>query len=655
MCRANKMSTQTRKKAISKLVKLLNLSTSNNLSEAQMALRHAENLIRQHHINRSEISSSLLCDANTLNEVNWNGQGRVFSSMFYHPDSDVGNRRFSEKSNYHDTTDPNNAYANVKTILDDDFEMESDMEDPFKQAVKSNHESQAEAQRQSEALKEAQKQHEDQKLHEESIAEMEKQEARKQSDIIEESEAIDTSADEIDANEEQKNSAKTQEPIVDILEQNAEQVEKPTIAEVKNNDILTDAMIIDDVTAEHVIQLDGSIDEAELAYEDRANLKESRVFQARKPESVKAKMDAVFNNVINAANAFRPEGFTSQFRDQYAASDPSIPFEDDPYWQKVYTQLLDFDEFQVQISIDKIECQLALAQEALDKQKQLRKESEQEELNERSEKARIELSFEEAIERAFKARAKAYKQWEKERAEIRMAHLKSEQEAALTYDNLADELQKHHEDFQLHLKRKQDYQAAKVMHDLRSHLAQAVNSSDEGQGSFDKVVNIMSDAGLSLKDLEFSDIKNKSLFIRLLERETAMIEDVTERERHTEDMLSKFLSASIIQRESAKSENPLQLVEKLLGKASSSTQFEARKNLEQVFQIMLSNGISIRDINLAKITKYSVFVRLLNWEAEQISSINEREAFTASILEEYVKSSIGGETSAEDISQQNKA
>lgn len=659
MYKAGKMSIQTRKKAISKLIKLLNLSTSNNLSEAQMALRHAENLIRQHHINRSEVSSSLLCDAKTLNEVNWNGQGRVFSSMFYHAETNAGtihDRRFSEKNTHnYDTNnynvDPNNAYANVKTILDDDFEVEDDMDDPFKQAVKSNNESQVEAQRQSEELKKAQQEYE-------TLKEKQSQPTDSENEATPEKTATADTDTEIIVEKQSNNSEQLQAnnrvEETDVEEAGVEktiETEDAISASTDATEELTDAMIIDDVTAEHVMHLDDSIDENELAEEDRTNLKESRVFQAKKPESVKAKMDAVFDNVINAATAFRPEGLSNQFRDQYAASDPNIPFEEDPYWQKVYSQLLDFDEFQVQISIDKIECQLTLAQEALEKQKQLRKEAEQEELNERSEKARIELSFEEAIERAFKARAKAYKKWEQERAEIRMARLKSEQEAATAYDGLTDELQKHHEDFQLHLKRKQDYQAAKIMHDLRSYLAQAVNSSDEGKGSFDKVVSIMTDAGLSLRDLEFSDIKNKSLFIRLLERETAMIEDVAERERYTEDMLSKFLSASIIQRESVKSENPLQLVEKLLGKASSSTQFEARKNLEQVFQIMLSNGISIRDIDLTKITKYSVFVRLLNWEAEQISSINEREAFTASILEEYVKSSISAEPSVDDITQ----
>jgi len=602
------MSIQTRKKAISKLVKLLNLATSNNLSEAQMALRHAETLIHQHNIKRSEVVSSTLCDPNTLSEVNWDGHDRVSSSMFYNEETSSNMaRRFSEKN-----IDASKAYADVKTILDDDFELDENQEDPFKQALKSKAELQAEAEKQSEELKKLKA---DQKKHTEKMAKAEN-ELKEELDAQRESEASITR---------------------DLDKDLGSQVDTDT------DDV--DEEIVDDVI----------LNEQDLNEQEKTNLKESKVFESRKPESVKAKMDASFDNVINAANAFRPDGFSNQFRDQYASSDPSIPFEEDPYWQKVYDQLLAFDEFQVQISIDKIECQLSLSEEAVEKKRQLRREAEKEELSERSERARIELSFEEAIERAFQARAEAYQTWEKERAEIRMEHLKSEQEASHAYDLLTDDLQKQLEDFQLHLKRKQDYQAAKIMHDLRCYLAQAVSVSDEGQDSFDKVVSIMSESGLSLKDLEFSDIKNKSLFIRLLERETAAIEDVVARERHTEEMLSKFLSSTMTNREARQSENPLQLVEKLLNSASSSTQFEARKSLEQVFHIMSSNGVSIRDVDLSKITKYSVFVRLLNWEAEQISSINEREVFTASILEEYVKSSIGNKSKVDDVNQKNKA
>lgn len=609
------MSIQTRKKAISKLVKLLNLATSNNLSESQMALRHAESLIRQHNLKRTEvINVSSLCDPAMLDQVNWTGQGRVFTSMFYSEDmdDDISNRRFSEKS-----VDPSNAYANVRTILDDEFEMDEQEKDPFKEALKSKAEMQMEAQKQSENLQKA------------------KEEQAKFEDDMKQAE------------QDLKDELETQRAAQTSIE---EDLEKDLGVEIDTEDQAD----IDDPQEDLAVALD-EVDEESLDEEELQNLKESKVFEAKNPESIKARMDASFDNVINAASAFRPDGATDQFRSQYAASDPTIPFEEDPYWQKVYVQLLDFDEFQVQITIDKIECQLSLAQENVDAKRQLRREAEQEELSERSERARIELSFEEAIERAFQARAQAYQQWEKERAEIRMAHLKSEQEAASAYDVLSDDLQKQKEEFQLHLKRKQDYQAAKIMHDLRSHLAQAVSVGDEGQGSFEKVVNIMTDAGLSLRDLEFSDIKNKSLFIRLLERETAEIEDVVARERYTEEMLSKFLSSTMVNREAPQSENPLQLVEKLLNNASNSTQFEARKSLEQVFHIMSSNGISIRDINLARITKYSVFVRLLNWEAEQISSINEREAFTASVLEEYVKSSINNEGDIDDFNQKNKA
>ena len=93
--------------------------------------------------------------------------------------------------------------------------------------------------------------------------------------------------------------------------------------------------------------------------------------------------------------------------------------------------------------------------------------------------------------------------------------------------------------------------------------------------------------------------------------------------------------------------NPIHLVEKLLVAASSGGQFEAQKNLEQVFHLMKGNGISVKDIDLSCITKYSVFVRLLNWEAEQIPSVQDRERFTAGVLEDYVAKSIDGDHKAQ--------
>lgn len=348
------------------------------------------------------------------------------------------------------------------------------------------------------------------------------------------------------------------------------------------------------------------------------------------------------DNVINATNAFRPSSseFTETLKNQYATSDPAVPFAEDAYWSKVYEKLVDFDEAQTQAQIEILDKQLLLAEESLQIKKKERYEQEQSEIQERAERARIEQSFEEAIERAFQARARSYESWEERCTKVRMARLRDEQEAVQGYDAISDTLIKHKESFKQHLQRKEDYRAAKIMHELRMHLVLAVSVGEEATASYEKVIEIMGSNGLSLKDLEFSDIKNKSLFIRLLERESALISDVHEREVHTEEMLDKFLTSSLAKKDSRTSENPIQHIQRLLVAANEGGQFETQKNLEQVIYLMDANDIGVRDIGYGFIKKYSVFIRLINWEAERITSLPEREKFTAQILEEYIQHSV---------------
>ena len=638
------MSIRRRKKAISKVVKLLNLATSSNSSEAQMALRHAETIVRQSSISRSEVPLSALCDPATLNKVTWSGQSQSHSGYTpkYARTSSAAQSRFNEKP-----TDTSNSYAGAKTIFDEEFTVEPEF-DPIKEAVQSNFERELEIQRKEAERKKAAQERKDaelKRLEEERIAKEQAELALKQARDKAEKERLKAAAALQAERERQEIEQYAAQAQLKMEQERAQQLEREKES-IKH---------VESAQTEHEAQLD-NIDKS-------LNHPEESV-ESMSVEAVDVKKDDVFtatssvtDNVINATNAFRPEGFVfnKRLREQYAASDPAIPFEEDEYWAKVRSQLESFDETKVQLDIESIEGQIGLSKESLAQKRQLRLAAEQEELSERSERARIELSFEEAIERAFQARAKAYEAWEKQRSEIRVDCLRAEQEAQQGYEELTQDLDRVKADYKQHMKRKEDFHAAKIMHELRCHLALAVSVGGEGEGSFEKVVDIMSEAGLSLKDLEFSDIKNKSLFIRLLERETALIDDVVARESHTEDMLSKFLSSTLTKRESVKTENPLQQIEKLLNTASLGSQFEAQKSIEQAFYLMEVNGIGVRDIDLTKITKYSVFVRLLNWEAEKISSLTEREKFTASILEEYVTSSIHGDAGARDKVNKNKA
>lgn len=527
------MSVRRRKKAIQKVVKLLNLATSTNSSESTMALRHAESLIRQYQIAQRELPILQLCDRSTLYRVSWGGAAPRFAKQTSTPSSpepSVYQRRFSEKVN-----DPSRAYESARTILDD---FEENVDDLFEDEL--------------------------------SKTELER---------------------ELDANSE------------------------------------VDLMSSENMENEHIMDCEEVAEEGA----EKADLENDEVNYSTSGD-----------NVINATDVFRSNNaeFTETLKNQYAASDPNVPFMEDDYWSKVYEKLADFDEAKVQSDIEVLDTQLSLAQENLQSKKQKRYEHEQNEIQERAERARIEQSFEEAIERAFQARAKSYEAWEARCTKIRIACLRDEQEAVQGYDAVTHDLEKAKESLQQHLQRKEDYRAAKIMHELRRELALAVSVGDEANSSYEKVIDIMTENGLSLKDLEFSDIKNKSLFIRLLERESALIENVHEREEHTEKMLDKFLVSSSSKKDARPSENPIQRIQRLLIAASEGGQFEAQKSLEQIMYLMDSNGVGVRDIGYGFIKKYSVFIRLINWEAERISSLSEREKFTAEILEEYIQHSV---------------
>jgi hypothetical protein len=551
------MSISKRKKAIQKVVKLLNLATSTNSSESVMALRHAESLIRQYQVAQRELPILQLCDRAMLYRVSWGGAAPRYQKDTATKSSSEGSvyqRRFSEKDN-----DPSRAYEFARTILDDmDLSGFHDVDVSVNDQVLS------------------------------------------------------------DAKDEDYESG-----MVDYNDHVAGDVEV-RCEDIESSFEFDDGLGEDGMTSENVLEdvnVGPVIDEDDL--DGFASYTSS-------------------DNVINATKAFRPDNheFTETLKTQYATSDPNVPFIEDGYWSKVYDKLADFDEAKIQTEIEALDKQLLLAQENLQLKKQKRYAHEQGEVQERAERARIEQSFEEAIERAFQARAKSYEAWEDSCTKIRMARLRDEQEAVQGYDAVSHALVKNKESLKQHLQRKEDYRAAKIMHELRRHLVLAVSVDQDTVASYEKVIDIMSENRLSLKDLEFSDIKNKSLFIRLLERESALISDVHEREAHTEKMLDKFLTSSLAKKESRASENPIQHIQRLLIAASEGGQFETQKNLEQVIYLMEVNDIGVRDIGYGFIKKYSVFIRLINWEAERIASLSEREKFTAQILEEYIQHSV---------------
>ena len=558
------MSIRRRKKAVNKVVKLLNLATSTNSSESSMALRHAESIIFQNGLSQGDIPMYQLCDRTMLFKVSWNGTPRHIKTE--RPSATTESftqRRFSEKP-----TEASRSYAGAKTILDDIADdLVATKEDECKEQVRA--------------------------------------------DVKESPEHFDGDANLFSTE------SSNEDPMAEVGEESQPEAKADEMDGYCGHN--EDTVGTDELQEEMKHQNDELNDVAD---------QEERFFS--------------HDNVINAANAFRPSGeqFKETLRNQYASSNPDVPFEQDAYWSKVHGLLMDFDESEVLVEMDGLESQLTLAQEALKAKRSERAAVEQEELKERTERARIEQSFEEAIERAFQARAVAYEAWESKRAQLRMDSMRAEQDAQQGYTELTERMSSCKEQYAQHLQLKEDYRAAKIMHELRRHLALAAKGDEQSIQSYDMVINIMSESDLSLRDLEFSDIRNKSLFIRLLEREAAQIPDVHEREVYTEEMLDKFLLASRQEQPAKNSENPIERVERLLKSIEGVGHFESQKVIEQVLKLMESHQVSVRDLDYGCINKYSVFICLINWEAEQIHSLTEREKFTSSILEDYVQYSV---------------
>lgn len=583
------MSLRRKKKAIAKVVKLLNLATSTNSSESSMAFRHAESIIFQNGLSQGDIPMYQLCDRSTLFKVSWNGVPKHAKISRPVATTNVfAQRRFSEKP-----IDPNRAYANAKTILDD-LEDSQDDNGSFNESVS-----------------------------------------------VDMDFAFDAEQVDLNVNVGSDDAEEAYERELDHSE-SASAVDEELVNEVPYQaDLDVQTAEDDGRDSEHAQSAE---EDESILTEDLETECEPEAFDqvGEVEEKVSAERFYSHDNVIDAAFAFRQSGesFKETLRNQYASSNPEVPFEEDSYWTKVHGLLIDFDESETLLEMDGLESQLTLAQEALKAKRTERAAVEQEEQRERTERARIEQSFEEAIERAFQARAKAYESWESKRSKMRMDSIRAEQDAQQGFEELTSRLHVCKEQYAQHLQLKEDYRAAKIMHELRRHLALAAKGDAQSANSYAAVISIMSESGLTLRDLEFSDIRNKSLFIRLLERESAQISDVNQREMYTEEMLDKFLLASRQERPNKPSENPIERVERMLKSIDGVGQFESQKVIEQVLKIMESHQISVRDLDFGCINKYSVFVCLINWEAEQIHSLSEREKFTSSVLEEYVQYSV---------------
>ena len=108
------------------------------------------------------------------------------------------------------------------------------------------------------------------------------------------------------------------------------------------------------------------------------------------------------------------------------------------------------------------------------------------------------------------------------------------------------------------------------MNELRRHFVLSVSDIAGLLDSYEKVIEIMGKNVLSLKPFEFSDFK-KSLFIRLLKRETALMNSVHERVLYNEEILDKCLTVSAPMQKSRPSEKSMQHIQRLLTMANEDS------------------------------------------------------------------------------------
>jgi len=270
---------------------------------------------------------------------------------------------------------------------------------------------------------------------------------------------------------------------------------------------------------------------------------------------------------------------------------------------------------------------------AKDRYTAYRDEREQGDIDEEEEKAiriQAEIEAEEAAERAFRERAEAQLIWEANMRELRQERRHREQSALKKLRSLRDE----HEDLKKRLAAHESWKAEQarlaLLDEISNQLQVAADHiADAENPALARALFLMDDNELTLTDLPLARIHHKSIFMQLLEREARTLETSKEREKFTQKLLGEYLAVY----------HPptIDLASKVLEllKVASSGVENAEDAFEDAREIMDRNSMSIRDLDISQINQISLFVRLLNWEADKLLDMDAREHFTAKMLDKY--------------------
>lgn len=513
------MTNNKRSKAVNRVIKLLNLATSDVNHEADLALNHAHSVIYSHNIQREEINTEKLCDDRVLDEVDW----------------------------YGDWTD--------RPEPQDDWELDRLFAEQYQPYV-----------------------------------------------IREKNASPDQP--QVGASSVEAEPADSDAPIDDGANDSAT---TSTFVSADEGDALSDDSLID------TPQTAPSEDDTQAASPPSFE------------EMVRSGAFMVFERDGSESKALEP---VASDQDDAETTGPELPS---------VIELPAEDEALLELSEEEARQRLSDVIEQLKDAKELytecRTEREQGDIDQEAEKElriQAEIEAEEAAERAFRKRAEEQQRWELEMRAQRLERRLREQEALKQVKVLREQQDSLKKWLVEHERKKAEQARLALLEEISGllHIA-AEHIADSDDPSFEQALQLMDDNQLTLTDLPLQQIHHKSIFMRLLEREAAALDDAKERERFTQELLGKYLSAYRPPTVDLEAKVLELLKEASAGTDGSDQAYESAKELLE------RNSLSIRDLDIGQIDQISLFVRLINWEAEKLPDMDSREHFTAKMLDRY--------------------
>lgn len=531
------MATNKRSKALSRVVKLLNLATSDVDHEADLALNHAHSVIQTHGIQRYELDTDKLCDESVLDLIDWYGEWTDMPVMGIESDSEPEPEEYSNAPNY---------YAFARGIR------------------------------------------------EKNTYHDRKQSAATASSNSSSSAASDNSADTSSNAKATANSGGGYDPFTeskvywDFLTDPIDDYAYYTGSQEAANDHTTDTDVQSGPSESSEEELGYMVFEGNWAKKEALD---------QHNESSDAE-DVAAEVVENEVCAFDPDSFSEE---------------------EALERLARLTE------------QLSAAEGAFSDARVARQQGDLDEETEKAIRIQAELEAELAAEMAFRKRAEAQMRWEAEMLSLRKSRRKSERTALEQLQAVRSEHEELQQLIDAHKHYQQEQQRLELLEDISDQLQVAAEHiTDPYDQSFDRALMLMDDNRITLTDLPLEKIHHKSIFIRLLERESSGIENSNEREAYTEALLGKYLELY-----HPPAVDLAEQVIVLLKQASSGDPLEAESAFDKAQELLATNGMSIRDLEIGKIEQISLFIRLLNWEAEKLPDMGAREHFTAKMLDRY--------------------